>query len=111
MSNYKKLFVLLLTVVLLASVSTIFADQNLSGFITGATVNGAEQSDGTYQVIEGVEYNVSVTFAETNQNQFDHNGSLTYKLPSGLIVSSAQSDTLTARISDMGVTYTVQGGV
>ena len=110
MSNLKKLFVLVLTFVLFASVTSVLADQDLTNFITGISVSGAEQgADGKYKVIDGTTYTVTLDFAEANQRQFDHNGNLTYTMPTGLTILSAQSGPMEARITDHGVTYSIAG--
>ncbi len=109
MFNFKKLFVLLLAFVLFASILPVNADQNLTDFINGVSVIGAEQQDGKYRVIQGTPYNVRLSFTETNQRQFDHNGNLTYTMPTGITILSEQTGSLSARITDHGVTYTIAG--
>ncbi len=80
----------------------------LNDSVSGITVKGATKTDSGYQVNAGDSYEVTVNFKETDNIQFNTTAgeTLTYQLPTGFVISEAQSGT--GEITNNGgtVTYT-----
>ena len=84
------------------------AQSDLSSLLTEVTVAGAElQDDGTYKVESGRNYNVHLQFAENDTDTFERTGSLTYRLPNGVIVPSQKTGTITPAIPQLAEIYTI----
>ncbi len=83
----------------------------LNSMVNSISVQGASRnSDGSYKVNAGQEYNVSIKFAESRALQFKLDGSsvLTYQMPSGFLpVTQSGSGVVAGRYGDVTYTYTI----
>ena len=106
MSNSKKISIIFTFIVLILSISSVFAQTDLKGYLINEKING---TTGTVTVKKGQEYSVELFFKESEGNQFPKSGSLTYALPAGLI-GVTNSGNIDIILTDpvTGKTYTIE---
>lgn len=79
---------------------------DLSSYLTNATIKAPTNSDGKYVVTPDTEYDISLTFAETSDHQFPDGGTMTYRLPAGLDGVNG-TGSMTIKVNINGNTYPV----
>ena len=84
---------------------------NLGDFLTKVTVSGASLENGNYVVEPGKPYNVTMTFKETVNLQFDNESNLIYELPSGVTFPAGTVKPITIIVVSGGKTYEVAATV
>ncbi|MDO5119615.1 MAG: FctA domain-containing protein [Coriobacteriales bacterium] len=90
------------------TVTDVQESTELSNFLTNAIITGATQNEsGAYEVEQGKEYDIILTFAENSTYQFKNDADLTYTMPTGITVITDQSGPLNINIVYRGRTYQV----
>ena len=88
----------------------VHVSSDLANFLENAVVSGATQNGaGAYVVEPDVEYSILLSFAENSSYQFDNGAVLTYQMPAGIKILTAQNGSLTINIVYKGRTYQVGG--
>lgn len=87
--------------------STWQESTDLSKFLMNATVSGATMQDGKYVVEAGKPYGMTLTFKENSSWQFDNDATLTYGIPTGLVIPETQTSNITINVVSAGKTYAV----
>ena len=81
---------------------------DLTNFLKNVIINGATQNaDGSYTVEQGKEYGLTISCAETTQYQLKNDGTLTYTMPTGVEILTAQKGTLNVSISTITKTIAI----
>ncbi len=82
--------------------------QNLADFLIGLTIDAEQNADGKYIVKPGTEYEITFTFSEDESVQFDNANTLSYAIPSGLIVDKIDG-TFDVDVEVAGSNHTIMG--
>ena len=84
------------------------ASSNLADMLTSVTVTGAEQqTDGTYKVESGINYNVRLVFEENSSTTFPRTGSMTYQFPSGIKFPHQVTGTIVPEDEQLASIYSI----
>lgn len=84
---------------------------DLRNFLTKVIVSGAQLQDGAYVVEADTRYTITMTFKERPDLQFENGATLTYQLPTGVVVPEKTSEPITIAIVSGGKTYEIPATV